>query len=149
MIDGEGAEAPPAESDGPRGLGGGKFGVDSPLFGGSLPTQAGAEEAPPPEPGYDPRHDEFASERLPVPAGAEADEEAALDGRDLMPAVDSERSLDDWGRDERALTLADPMLNFYYRYWFRVEAEGIENVPATAARCSSPTIPARCLRTGR
>lgn len=24
----------------------------------------------------------------------------------------------------------EPLLNFYYRYWFRVEVEGIENVPA-------------------
>ena len=24
----------------------------------------------------------------------------------------------------------EPVLNFYYRYWFRVEVEGIENVPA-------------------
>jgi 1-acyl-sn-glycerol-3-phosphate acyltransferase len=26
--------------------------------------------------------------------------------------------------------MVEPVLNFYYRYWFRVEQEGIENVPA-------------------
>jgi 1-acyl-sn-glycerol-3-phosphate acyltransferase len=26
--------------------------------------------------------------------------------------------------------MVEPILNFYYRYWFRVEQEGIENVPA-------------------
>ncbi|MEA2398561.1 MAG: hypothetical protein QOK25_2117 [Thermoleophilaceae bacterium] len=38
--------------------------------------------------------------------------------------------MDDWGRSERIFRIAEPMLNFYYRYWFRVEVEGIENVPA-------------------
>ena len=37
--------------------------------------------------------------------------------------------LDNWGRSETAFQLADPILNFYYRYWFRVEVEGMENVP--------------------
>jgi 1-acyl-sn-glycerol-3-phosphate acyltransferase len=27
-------------------------------------------------------------------------------------------------------SLVEPLLNFYYRYWFRVEQEGIENVPS-------------------
>jgi 1-acyl-sn-glycerol-3-phosphate acyltransferase len=49
--------------------------------------------------------------------------------RELLPAPDSERALDDWGRSEAVLRLADPVLDFYYRYWFRVEHEGIENVP--------------------
>ena len=26
--------------------------------------------------------------------------------------------------------LLEPVLDFYYRYWFRVEVEGVENVPA-------------------
>ena len=38
--------------------------------------------------------------------------------------------MDDWGRSERVFQLMEPLLNFYYRYWFRVEAEGLENVPA-------------------
>jgi 1-acyl-sn-glycerol-3-phosphate acyltransferase len=38
--------------------------------------------------------------------------------------------VDDWGRSERVFGLMEPLLDFYYRYWFRVEVEGIENVPA-------------------
>ena len=50
--------------------------------------------------------------------------------RDLIPPGDPERSVDDWGRSERIFQLVEPALNFYYRYWFRVEQEGIENVPS-------------------
>ena len=47
------------------------------------------------------------------------------------PAADPERQLDDWGRSERVFDAASSrVLNFYYRYWFRVEVEGVENVPA-------------------
>ena len=38
--------------------------------------------------------------------------------------------MDDWGRSERVFDLLEPLLDFYYRYWFRVEVEGVENVPA-------------------
>ena len=50
--------------------------------------------------------------------------------RELIPAPDSSREVDDWGRSERVFRLMDPLLDFYYRYWFRVEVEGIENVPS-------------------
>jgi 1-acyl-sn-glycerol-3-phosphate acyltransferase len=50
--------------------------------------------------------------------------------RSLIPAPESGRQLDDWGRSERVFSLMEPLLNFYYRYWFRVEQEGVENVPA-------------------
>ena len=114
----------------PRALGGRPLSADSPLFGGPLPAEAGAEEAGVPERGYDARADDFASgdpRALDPPTfgdGASID-----DRRELLPAPDDERSLDDWGRSERVLELVDPLLNFYYRYWFRVEVEGIENVP--------------------
>jgi 1-acyl-sn-glycerol-3-phosphate acyltransferase len=49
--------------------------------------------------------------------------------RELIPAPDSSREVDDWGRSERVFRLMDPLLDFYYRYWFRVEVEGLENVP--------------------
>jgi 1-acyl-sn-glycerol-3-phosphate acyltransferase len=52
------------------------------------------------------------------------------EGSDLLPAVDPEREVDDWGRSEAFMRLADPVLDFYYRYWFRVEQEGVENVPS-------------------
>jgi 1-acyl-sn-glycerol-3-phosphate acyltransferase len=50
--------------------------------------------------------------------------------RDLIPRAEPGREVDDWGRSERVFSLVEPMLNFYYRYWFRVEQEGIENVPS-------------------
>jgi 1-acyl-sn-glycerol-3-phosphate acyltransferase len=50
--------------------------------------------------------------------------------RELIPAPEPGRDLDDWGRSERVFSLMEPVLNFYYRYWFRVEQEGVENVPA-------------------
>jgi 1-acyl-sn-glycerol-3-phosphate acyltransferase len=50
--------------------------------------------------------------------------------RELIPADEPGREVDDWGRSEQFFSLMEPVLNFYYRYWFRVEQEGIENVPA-------------------
>ncbi|MGH2951540.1 MAG: lysophospholipid acyltransferase family protein [Solirubrobacterales bacterium] len=50
--------------------------------------------------------------------------------RDLLPAIEPERMLNDWGRSERIEGFFDQTLvEFYYRYWFRAEVEGIENVP--------------------
>jgi 1-acyl-sn-glycerol-3-phosphate acyltransferase len=67
--------------------------------------------------------------RLPQPRPAShAPDPRAL--RDLIPASDPSREVDDWGRSERVFSLVEPLLNFYYRYWFRVEQEGIENVPS-------------------
>jgi 1-acyl-sn-glycerol-3-phosphate acyltransferase len=50
--------------------------------------------------------------------------------RDLIPRQEAGREVDDWGRSERVFQLVEPALNFYYRYWFRVEQEGIENIPS-------------------
>src|SRR5205809_1034038 len=50
--------------------------------------------------------------------------------RDLIPRQEPGREVDDWGRSERVFSMVEPVLNFYYRYWFRVEQEGIEHVPA-------------------
>jgi 1-acyl-sn-glycerol-3-phosphate acyltransferase len=53
------------------------------------------------------------------------------DLRDLLPGVEPERTLTDWGRSERIEGFYDrTLLEFFYRYWFRCEVEGIENVPA-------------------
>jgi 1-acyl-sn-glycerol-3-phosphate acyltransferase len=50
--------------------------------------------------------------------------------RDLLPAIEPERTLDDWGRSERVEGAFDrTIVEFFYRYWFRVEVEGVENVP--------------------
>jgi 1-acyl-sn-glycerol-3-phosphate acyltransferase len=84
-------------------------------------------------PAFDPRHDLYAS----TPVGALSPLEPEVEAtpaqrealRDLLPQHEPERALDDWGRSERFFDVAEPLLNFYYRYWFRVEQEGIGNVP--------------------
>ena len=61
---------------------------------------------------------------LPVPFDA--------DLRRHLPGVEPDRQLDDWGRSERVEGAMDKLLyDFMYRYWFRVEVEGIENIPAS------------------
>jgi 1-acyl-sn-glycerol-3-phosphate acyltransferase len=53
------------------------------------------------------------------------------DLRDQLPGLEPERRVTDWGRSERIEGLVDrTVYGFLYRYWFRVEVEGIENVPA-------------------
>jgi 1-acyl-sn-glycerol-3-phosphate acyltransferase len=50
--------------------------------------------------------------------------------RDLLPAIEPERRVNDWGRSERVEGFLDrTLIDFYYRYWFRTEVEGIENIP--------------------
>ncbi|HEY8582281.1 MAG TPA: lysophospholipid acyltransferase family protein [Capillimicrobium sp.] len=50
--------------------------------------------------------------------------------RDLLPGIEPERTLDDWGKSERVESFFDATVyEFYYRLWFRCEVEGIENVP--------------------
>ena len=54
------------------------------------------------------------------------------DPRALLPAIEPERQVTDWGRSERVEGLVDRTLyEFAYHYWFRCEVEGIENVPST------------------
>jgi len=51
--------------------------------------------------------------------------------RDHLPGVEPDRRLTDWGRSERVEGAIDRTLyEFLYRYWFRCEVEGVENVPA-------------------
>src|SRR3954451_13001724 len=65
------------------------------------------------------------SESLPAPATG-----ADVDLRDYLPGVEPERQVNDWGRSERIEGAIDKtIVEFLYRYWFRVEVEGIENVP--------------------
>jgi 1-acyl-sn-glycerol-3-phosphate acyltransferase len=57
---------------------------------------------------------------------------APADHRAYLPAIEPERQVSDWGRSERVEELVDKTLyDFAYRYWFRCEVEGIENVPST------------------
>jgi 1-acyl-sn-glycerol-3-phosphate acyltransferase len=102
-----------------------RLSADSPLLGGALPTAAGAEDSAPPAPGFDAAADVY---RLPDPEPERTPELREL--RALLPEPDPDRQVDDWGRSERVYRLMEPMLNFYYRYWFRVAVEGIENIPA-------------------
>jgi 1-acyl-sn-glycerol-3-phosphate acyltransferase len=73
----------------------------------------------------DPVADDLGAERSGLPA--------VIDGdlRRHLPGVEPERTLTDWGRSERIEGFYDrTLLEFFYRYWFRCEVEGIENVPA-------------------
>jgi 1-acyl-sn-glycerol-3-phosphate acyltransferase len=55
---------------------------------------------------------------------------AGADLRDLLPAIEPDRRLDDWGRSERIEGLLDRTLaDFFYHLWFRCEVEGVEHVP--------------------
>ena len=100
---------------------------DSPLLGGPLTSGAGAEEPRARVVEYDPREDPYELPSLEPKGEPELDPRLL---RELIPAPDPAREVDDWGRSERVFDLMEPLLDFYYRYWFRVEQEGIENVPS-------------------
>jgi 1-acyl-sn-glycerol-3-phosphate acyltransferase len=54
------------------------------------------------------------------------------DLRRHLPGLEPERRLNDWGRSERVENAMDTLVyDFMYRYWFRVEVEGIENIPSS------------------
>ena len=92
---------------------------DSPLLGGPSHTETDS---------YDPRSGE-----LDLPVKHEARPEFQADERqlrELIPPAETGRQLDDWGRSQRVFDLVEPLLDFYYRVWFRVDVEGIENVPS-------------------
>ena len=101
---------------------------ESALIGGPVPAEAGAEDPPVASETYEAEADVY---RIPAPAPKPEGEPSPLrDLRTLVPEQDPDRQVDDWGRSERIYHLMEPVLNFYYRYWFRVEVEGIERVPA-------------------
>lgn len=53
------------------------------------------------------------------------------DLRELLPAIEPERHVTDWGRSERVEGLLDrTIFEFAYHYWFRCAVEGIEHVPS-------------------
>jgi 1-acyl-sn-glycerol-3-phosphate acyltransferase len=54
-----------------------------------------------------------------------------VDLRAHLPGLEPDRQVNDWGRSERIEGLVDrTAVEFLYRYWFRVEVEGIDNVPS-------------------
>jgi 1-acyl-sn-glycerol-3-phosphate acyltransferase len=120
----EEAQAARRRTSAPRG----RLTPDSPLLGGPLVSEAGAEEPRPRGPEFDPREDvyQFPQE----PAGGDGQPLDARGLRGLIPSPDGTRAVDDWGRSERIFDLVEPVLDFYYRYWFRVEQQGIERVPS-------------------
>src|SRR3954449_7746958 len=66
--------------------------------------------------------------------------------RALLPAIEPDRTLDDWGRSERIEGLVDRTIyEFLYRLWFRCEVEGVEHVPASggALVVSNHAVPLR------
>jgi 1-acyl-sn-glycerol-3-phosphate acyltransferase len=94
-----------------------------------LTSGAGAEEPRSRRrPEFDPDEDVLGLPQVPTRGESVTDLRAL---RDLIPAPEPSREVDDWGRSERVFQLVEPALNFYYRYWFRVEQEGIENIPST------------------
>src|SRR3954464_2398466 len=71
----------------------------------------------------------MAEARTPLSEGVPA-QGTDVDLRDYLPGVEPERRVSAWGRSERVEGLVDKtLIEFLYRYWFRVEVEGIENVP--------------------
>jgi 1-acyl-sn-glycerol-3-phosphate acyltransferase len=53
------------------------------------------------------------------------------DMRGLLPAIEPDRQVSDWGRSERVEGLFDKTVyEFLYHYWFRVDVEGIEHIPS-------------------
>jgi 1-acyl-sn-glycerol-3-phosphate acyltransferase len=114
------------------GLGGRPLGAGSPLLGGEIEPSRHAPEPGRPSPGetpYDPSADELATSppsSLELPGSEPAIERL----RELLPESEPDRGVDDWGRSERLMSTLEPLLNFYYRYWFRVDAEGVDNVPS-------------------
>jgi 1-acyl-sn-glycerol-3-phosphate acyltransferase len=64
------------------------------------------------------------------PDTGETAEIALADLREELPGIEPDRVLDDWGRSQRLEAIVDRALGgFLYHYWFRVEPDGIDNVP--------------------
>src|SRR5437764_2260565 len=70
-------------------------------------------------------HRTFLADPQKLPAQREG-----VDLREYLPGVEPERRVNDWGRSERIEGVLDRTVSeFLYRYWFRVEVEGVEHVP--------------------
>jgi len=56
-----------------------------------------------------------------------------LEAQPADPLTDPARrsDVDEWGRSEKARRLARRLGGFYYRTWFRVEWDGLENIPVS------------------
>jgi 1-acyl-sn-glycerol-3-phosphate acyltransferase len=96
--------------------------ADAPRTGTTLTPDASAAR------GRDARGDEPG---LPREQPPRPDLRDLRDLRGLIPRPEPGREIDDWGRSQRVLDRLEPLLDFYYRYWFRVDTDGIEHVPPT------------------
>jgi hypothetical protein len=74
----------------------------------------------------------FREEEAAEQASAGLPARRADDLRPYLPGVEPERQVNDWGRSERVEGFFDQtVVDFFYKYWFRADVEGIENVPAS------------------
>jgi 1-acyl-sn-glycerol-3-phosphate acyltransferase len=96
----------------------GRLRPDSPLVGSLRETDEG----------FDARSDVLG---LPEPQREPEPQPDPRALRRLIPGEEPGREIDDWGRSETTFRLVEPILDFYYRYWFRVELEDVEQVPST------------------
>lgn len=75
--------------------------------------------------------DEPEADRLALTPPVAAPHPAHPELRDLLPAIEPDRQIDDWGRSERVEEFFDrTLVEFFYKLWFRCEVEGIEHVPS-------------------
>jgi 1-acyl-sn-glycerol-3-phosphate acyltransferase len=74
---------------------------------------------------------ESTTSRIPPGAASSALERVEIErAREHLPAIEVERTVDDWGRSERFERAFDStVVEFFYRYWFRCEVEDAGNVP--------------------
>ena len=77
--------------------------------------------------GYDPRGDVLDMPAPPAPLGRSRAPTCASCAGSFRPPSRAARSTT--GAARSVFDLVEPLLDFYYRHWFRVEVEGIENVP--------------------
>ena len=85
----------------------------------------------------------------PEPEPQPPEEVDLRDLRELVPAAEPGRQVDDWGRSERVFHAIEPLLDFYYRTGSAWRSRGSRTCRTRAARCSSRTTRARSRRTRR
>src|ERR671925_2215296 len=85
-----------------------------------------------PEPARTSIRPEAQGESASVDGGGQLPVPLDEDLRRHLPGVEPDRRLNDWGRSERVEGAMDRLVyDFMYRYWFRCDVEGIENVPSS------------------
>jgi 1-acyl-sn-glycerol-3-phosphate acyltransferase len=78
-----------------------------------------------------PDQSQFAARSAQPPGQAPLPARRPGEADDLLPGLEPERTITDWGRSERLERVVDRTLaDFLYKYWFRVDVEGVEHVPS-------------------